>query len=136
MNDIIDKQIETIKSIFKGIDPSVTLHITDLEGEKTVSGPFPSFMLLVTGEPSIRALIHVNADATNMVYVFNEFSKELSIEFDGSYAVKDGQLLTGFEAYQEKERNMVAFAEEIVKRNPQLAEKKIYVPNQSIYTGQ
>lgn len=135
MNDI-DKQVETIKSIFKSIDPSVVLTVTDLDGEKTVGGPFPSFMLLVTADGPIRALIHVNADATNMVYVFNEFSKELQIEFDGSYAVsKEGKLLTEFEAFQEKESNMVLFANEILKRRPELAEKKIYVPNQEIYTG-
>lgn len=143
MSKTIQEKIKTIQDIFKLIDPSVTLKVEDLSDETTkefsITGPFPSFMLLVTEEVEVRAVIHVNADATNMVFVFNEFAKELNIEHDGAYAVTAKQeLVFGFEAYQEKERNMVAFAAEIKSRNPDIdkKDKEIYVPEQkSIYVG-
>ena len=139
----IQEKIKTIQDIFKTIDPSVVLKVEDLSDENvkefSITGPFPSFMLLVTEEVEVRAVIHVNADATNMVFVFNEFGKELNIEFDGAYAVTAKQeLVFGFEAYKEKESNMVAFAAEIKSRNPDIDKKEneIYVPEQkSIYVG-
>ena len=143
MSKTIQEKIQIIKDTFKAIDPSVTLHVEDLSDERhkefSITGPFPSFMLLVNEEEAVRAVIHVNADATNMVFVFNEFSKVLNFEFDGSYAITDKNVLVlGYEAYQEKEKNMVAFAAEIKRRNPDIDKKEneIYVPSQKpIFTG-
>lgn len=118
----VDPRIIKIGEIFRKIDPAAKLEHTFHDDQTcTVQGPFPSFMLLVDekdqNEP-IRALIHVNADAPNMTYLFNEFNKELNIEFDGAFAINGdtGQLLFNMDAYRKKEDNILMFADEIKER--------------------
>ena len=135
---MIKNKIETIKDIFLKIDHTVDLSVEALDEETySVCGPYPSFMLLVTEGAPTRALIHVNADAANLVYIFSEFAKKLDIEYDGAFAIvpETGKLLIGYDAFHEKEKNIVAFAEEIKIRRPELNKVGIYIPPSEIYLG-
>ena len=118
----LDARITKIREIFAKFDPNTRLELTFHDDKTcTVQGPFPSFMLLVdekdANEP-IRALVHVNADAPNLTVLFCEFAKELTIEFDGAYAINGdtGQLLFNLDAYKKKEDNILMFADEIRAR--------------------
>lgn len=112
-------KIFKIQEIFKTINANDELTVEfQAEGGALVYGPFPSFILLVEEIGPIRALIHVNADAPNMLYIFNKFSEELEIVFDGPFAVngETGELIMGNDAYAKKEDNILMFADEIVSR--------------------
>lgn len=114
-------QVRTLKEIFAKIDPNTELQVGDSpmgDGGRLVYGPFPSFIFMVKeGEP-IRALVHVNADAPNLIYMFNAFSSELDIVFDGPFAVEgdSGQLILGADAYKKKDDNVLMFAQQILER--------------------
>lgn len=132
----IDARITKIREIFAKIDPNSKLEYTFHDDKTcTVQGPFPSFMLLVDekdeAEP-IRALVHVNADAPNLTYLFCEFNKELNIEFDGAFAINGdtGQLLFNMDAYKKKEDNILMFAEEIKERRGNTTESGLIVPEE------
>lgn len=117
-NSIVDQKIEQIKSAFAKIDPHNQLIVDDNgDGSKLVYGPFPSFIILVQTIGSARALIHVNADAPNMVLIFQELFK-VGVEFDGPFAVKDqsGELVLNEAAYSKKEDNILMFAQDILNR--------------------
>lgn len=132
----LDPRIAKIREIFARIDPNTKLdYVFHDDKTFTVQGPFPSFMLLVdeksTEEP-IRALVHVNADAPNLAYLFVEFAKELNIEFDGAYAINGdtGQMLFNMDAYKKKEDNILMFAEEIKSRRGDTNESGLIVPEE------
>lgn len=135
LKENMSDKVSKIKEIFKNIDPKASLEVVDHgDNTQTVQGPFPSFMLLVDdNEAVIRGLVHVNADAPNMVYVFGEFATGgLEIEQDGAFAIngETGQLLFNGEAYTKKEDNILMFAEEIKARRP--AKKELIVPEKKI----
>jgi hypothetical protein len=115
-------KVKILKEIFAKIDPHNELQVEDspLGGGRMVYGPFPSFILLVEEDQSkpIRALVHVNADAPNLLYIFNAFSSELDILFDGPFAVEgdSGKLILGAEAYTKKDDNVLMFAQQIMER--------------------
>lgn len=115
-------KVKTLKEIFAKIDPQNELQVGDSPtGDgRIVYGPFPSFILLVPEkqEEPIRALVHVNADAPNLLYIFNAFSSELDIVFDGPFAVEgdSGALILGADAYKKKDDNVLMFAQQILER--------------------
>ena len=125
MNTKVDK----LKEIFKKIDPSVELGVDD-QGDNAyaVVGPFPSFMIMVPLIGPLRALVHVNADAPNMTYIFSEFAKELDIVHDGAFAIdaEQGRLLFNEDAYAKKEDNILHLANEILlNRKNKVTEQKL-----------
>lgn len=114
-------KVEKIKEVFRSIDPSQELYVEDDgEGNSMVYGPFPTFIIFVDRDVNvpIRALVHVNADAPNLVLFFAKFMQELDIILDGPFAVdgETGQLLLGNDAYSKKEENILAFASEIMQK--------------------
>lgn len=113
-------KVKALKEIFAKIDPNTELQVGDSPtgSGRIVYGPFPSFILLVDGDAPIRALVHVNADAPNLIYMFNAFSSELDLVFDGPFAVdsETGALILGADAYAKKEDNILMFAQEILQR--------------------
>jgi hypothetical protein len=132
----VDPRITKIREIFKQLDPNSKLEYTFHDDKTcTIQGPFPSFMLMVDekslDEP-IRALIHVNADAPNLTFLFSEFNKELDIEFDGAFAIngETGELLFNMDAYRKKEDNILMFAEEIKERRGNTNESGLIVPEE------
>lgn len=133
MKDAVHK----INTIFKRIDPNVALTVEQLDDDSvTLYGPYPSFMMMLNRNGPARVIIHVNADAPNMVYVMNAFSAEIDLVFDGAFAIntETGQLLFDQEAYDQKSDNIIALAKVALTRKKQEAaekESKIYVPGSS-----
>jgi hypothetical protein len=131
-------KIFKLQEIFKTIDPNNELAVEfQAEGGALVYGPFPSFILLVEDIGPIRALVHVNADAPNMLYIFNKFSEaeELEIVYDGPFAVngETGDLIIGNDAYTKKEENILMFAQDIMqRRQAPKKEEGLYVPEKKI----
>lgn len=114
-------KVKALKEIFAKIDPNTELQVGDSPtgSGRIVYGPFPSFIFLVDdGDEPIRALVHVNADAPNLIYMFNAFSSELDLVFDGPFAVdgETGALILGADAYAKKEDNILMFAQQILER--------------------
>ena len=128
----MQKTVELLKEIFKGIDPNTELGIEEHdENSCTVYGPFPTFMLMVETDQPVRALVHVNADAPNMAYIFSEICKKVRVEFDGAFAIdqNNSRLLMNEDAYAKKEDNILMFAEEIKSRRGSEPEA-LYVPEE------
>lgn len=137
-------KVAKLQEIFSKIDPNGLLAVEDKEdGSHMVYGPFPTFIFLVKEDEPIRALVHVNSDAPNLIYMFNAFSSELDIVFDGPFAVEGdtGRLILGAEAYTKKEDNILMFAQDILNRRvdegklvPQdglmVPGKELYVPEE------
>lgn len=131
----IDHKINQLKDVFKQIDAKEELVVEDQgDGSKLVYGPFPSFLVLVTELGPMRALVHVNSDAPNMVMIFQKFFSDLSIEFDGAFAVdgETGQLIVGPDAYKKKEDNILMFAQDIIQRRRAAEQESIVVPDKKI----
>jgi hypothetical protein len=132
---ILDAKVQQLKDAFHSIDPNQDLVVDDNgNGGKLVYGPFPSFIVLVEEVGPLRALVHVNADAPNMVLCFQKFFKELDIEFDGPFAVDSdtGELIQGQEAYAKKEENILMFAADIIQRRKASEQQGIVVPDKKI----
>ncbi len=126
-------KIDVIKEVFKEIDPMAELIVEPYEdGSATVYGPFPSFMLHVEEIGPVRALIHVNADAPNMAYIFSKFQEKLSIAHDGAFAIDQStsKVLFAEDAYEKKESNILMFANEILGRRNKEKAEKLYVPEE------
>lgn len=135
----IDQKINQLKEAFKKIDPNEQLVVEDnQDGSKLVYGPFPSFLVLVPEIGPMRALVHVNADAPNLVYIFKHFFGELTIEYDGPFAVDGdtGQLIVGPDAYKKKEDNILMFAQDIIQRRRATEQEGIVVPDKKIIIAQ
>jgi hypothetical protein len=129
----MQKTVELLKEIFKNIDPNTELGIEEHDKNScTVYGPFPTFMLLVEGDLPVRALVHVNADAPNMAFIFSEIGKQVRVEFDGAFAIDQdtSRLLMNEDAYLKKEENILMFAEEIKARRSNDQSEPLYVPEQ------
>jgi len=135
----IDHKINQLKESFKKIDPKeeLVVEVND-DGSKLVYGPFPSFLILVTELGPMRALVHVNADAPNLIHIFQHFFSELTIEFDGPFAVdgETGQLIVGPDAYKKKEDNILMFAQDIIQRRRATEQEGIVVPDKKIIIAQ
>jgi hypothetical protein len=130
---LVDHKVEQLKAAFQAIDPSQELTVDDNgAGGKLVYGPFPSFIILVDGVGPMRALVHVNADAPNMILCFQKFFKDLNIEFDGPFAVngESGELIMGPDAYAKKEENIMMFAADIIQRRKAKEQEGLYVPEE------
>jgi hypothetical protein len=127
---MLDK-IDTLKRIFKTIDPNVELGVDQQsDTSATVIGPFPSFMILVGQDGPLRAIIHINADAPNMVYIMGEFQKELDVVLDGAFAIdgEKGTLLFNVDAYAKKEDNILMLANDIIQRRQVARQESIIMP--------
>lgn len=131
-----DNKVKILKQIFAKVDPNNELQVGDspLGQGRIVYGPFPSFILLVDDdyEQPVRALVHVNADAPNLLYIFNAFSSELDIVFDGPFAVEgdSGALVLGEDAYRKKEDNILMFAQQILEKRRAERQNEVYVPDE------
>jgi hypothetical protein len=129
-------KVRALKEIFAKIDPNTELQVGDSPtgSGRIVYGPFPSFIFLVEEDEKepIRALVHVNADAPNLIYMFNAFSSELDISFDGPFAVDGdtGALILGPDAYKKKEDNILMFAQQILERRRNERETALIVPDE------
>jgi len=102
------------------------------DGSQLIYGPFPSFLILVPEFGDARALVHVNADAPNVVYAFSKLGSE--IVFDAPFAVDSntGELIVGEAAYAKKEENVLMFAQEILARRQEQKQQGIIVPEKKI----
>lgn len=102
------------------------------DGSRMIYGPFPSFLILVEEIGQPRALIHVNADAPNLVYIFKKLADEVA--FDGPFAVDGatGNLIIGQDAYKKKEDNILMFAKDILGRRQEQKQEGILVPEKKI----
>lgn len=132
-NSIVDQKVQKLQEIFSKIDPNTKLDVEDNgDGGKLVYGPFPSFIILVQAIGPMRALVHVNADAPNLLFIFKQFFAELDIEYDGPFAVEgeSGQLIMGPDSYKKKEDNILMFAQDILNRRAQ--EKNHIITNDGI----
>lgn len=131
---LVDQKIDKLKEIFAQINANEELTVEDNgEGGKLVYGPFPSFIILVEEFGACRALIHVNADAPNMMYIFNKFDQYLDIAFDGPFAVngETGKLILGPDSYAKKEENILMFAAEIFAKRKE--QEGLNDPNGGLY---
>lgn len=102
------------------------------DGSRMIYGPFPSFLILVEEIGVPRSLVHINADAPNLVHVFNVLSD--SVTFDGPFAVDSttGELIIGPDAYAKKEENILMFAQDILARRQTQKQEGILLPEQKI----
>jgi hypothetical protein len=130
--EIVDQKIEELfglicKTIPKMRDECEVENRSD--GSRMIFGPFPSFIILVEEIGAPRALIHVNADAPNMSYLFHQLP---DVVIDGAFAVdgSTGDLIMGPEAYKKKEENILMFAKDILERRG--GKQDILVPNSRI----
>lgn len=137
---LIDK-IKRLKEILIAVDPDIQLKVdAHSDGETaTVFGPFPSFIFLLSEKEDDRFLIHVNADAANMVlymtYVLRFFP---AMVHDGAFAINqfDGTMLFGPDAYIKKDDNVLMFAQDILAKRQQERSGKLIVPEEKqIYLG-
>lgn len=134
--EVIDQKVELLMRSLDKFNPKLRdeceIEKRD-DGSRLVYGPFPSFLILVTLIGQAKSLVHVNADAPNMVGVFNALGSS-SISFDGPFAVDSvtGDLITGQDAYAKKEENVLAFAQEILGRRQQAKQEGIVVPDKKI----
>lgn len=127
-------KVERLLDLLKEANPKIASECqveAREDGSRMIYGPFPSFLILVEeiGEP--RALIHVNADAPNLVFIFKRLANEVT--FDGPFAVDGatGNLIVGSPAYAKKEENILMFAQDIINRR-QGQKDGIVVPDKKI----
>ena len=128
---MLDK-IKRLESLLYAIDPSMDLHIEDKDGTKLVYGPFPSFLIHITDNEE-RFLIHVNADAPNMVYYMSAIIKEFpDMIHDGAFAVdaSTSQLILGQDAFIKKEENILNFAREILEKRQEAKKEQLILPEE------
>ena len=128
---MLDK-IKRLESLLYAIDPSMDLHVEDKDGTKLVYGPFPSFLIHITDNEE-RFLIHVNADAPNMVYYMSAIIKEFpDMIHDGAFAVdaSTSQLILGQDAFIKKEENILNFAREILEKRQEAKKEQLILPEE------
>ena len=129
---MLDK-IKRLKSVLHSVDSSMELHIEDKDdGTKLVYGPFPSFLIHIT-EDEERFLIHVNADAPNMVYYMSHVIKYFpNMIHDGAFAVdpNTSQLLLGQDAFEKKEQNILDFARDILEKRQATKQEQLILPEE------
>jgi hypothetical protein len=128
---MLDK-IKRLESLLYAIDPSMDLHVEDKDGTKLVYGPFPSFLIHITDNEE-RFLIHVNADAPNMVYYMSAIIKEFpEMIHDGAFAVdtSTSQLILGQDAFIKKEENILNFAREILEKRQEVKKEQLILPEE------
>jgi hypothetical protein len=113
------------------------------DGTEVIYGPFPSFIIQVPTFGDCRVIVHVNADAPNMAWLFAKLALALEgmerktshpeLAFDGAFAVEGetGNLIVGPDAYKKKEENILMFAKEIMTRRQEQKEG-ILVPDKKI----
>lgn len=125
-------KIKRLESLLYAIDPSMELHVEDKDGTKLVYGPFPSFLIHITNDED-RFLIHVNADAPNMVYYMSAILKEFpNMIHDGGFAVdvNTSQLVLGQDAFIKKEENILQFAREILEQRQSTKQEQLILPEE------
>lgn len=142
MEEIVTNKLELVLAAIKDANENIAKECEvehRQDGSVLIYGPFPSFLILVEPLSDPTALIHVNADAPNLAYLFtkiNSYSKQLAVNIDGPFAVDEstGAILMGPSAYAKKEENILMFAQDIMSRRAGQSkqEQGILVPDKKI----
>jgi hypothetical protein len=132
----IKDKVEAVMGLLESVNPKLRDECTvdyQTVDSALIYGPFPSFLILVDliGKP--RIVVHVNADAPNILYLYKSVSLKLDLVFDGAFAVdgNTGNIILGEEAYKKKEENILMLAQEIVARRAS-NDDGIVVPDKKI----